>query len=104
MGRAGVATDMVQPRLPPPDRSSCSTGQAWDADGAGAPTSSVSLYQLIQQCSCFLEIGRVEAFGKPAIDRREQIAGVAALALVAPEAGEAGCSAHLEKARGLRSS
>src|SRR5215467_6848445 len=46
--------------------------------------------QLVQQRLRFLEVLRVETHGEPAVDRREKIAGFGALALVAPEAGEAG--------------
>ena len=40
---------------------------------------------------------RVKAFSEPAVDRREEIAGFGALALVAPEAGEAGGGAQLKR-------
>jgi hypothetical protein len=36
-----------------------------------------------------LQDWRVEAFGKPAIDRGEKIVGLLPFALIAPEAGEA---------------
>jgi hypothetical protein len=42
--------------------------------------------QLIEQRLRVLQDGRVEAFGEPAVDRREESTGVVALALVAPEA------------------
>src|SRR5262249_55523935 len=45
--------------------------------------------QLVEQRLCLLEIGSIEAFGEPAVDRREQIAGFGAAALVAAEPGEA---------------
>ena len=45
--------------------------------------------QFVEQRLCLFEIGRVEAFGEPAVDRREEIAGFGAPALVAPEPGEA---------------
>jgi hypothetical protein len=35
-----------------------------------------------------LQHRRVETFGEPAIDRREEIMGFGALALISPEAGE----------------
>ena len=41
-----------------------------------------------------LEDRRVEALREPVVGRREQIAGFGALALVTPEAGEAGGSAQ----------
>ena len=45
--------------------------------------------QLIEQCLSLLQVARVEAFGKPAVDRSEQVASLLRLALVAPEAREA---------------
>ena len=41
--------------------------------------------QLLQQRLSLLQIERVEALGEPAVDRGEQIAGLPALALLAPE-------------------
>jgi len=43
----------------------------------------------------------VEAFGEPAVDRRKQVAGFGALALIAPQAGEAGGGAQLPDFRTL---
>jgi hypothetical protein len=43
----------------------------------------------------FSQDRRVETFREPILDRREQTAGFIALALVAPEAGEAGSGAQL---------
>src|SRR5262249_24307703 len=40
------------------------------------------------------QVRRVEAFGEPAVDGREEIAGFGALDLVAPEASEAGRGAE----------
>jgi hypothetical protein len=49
--------------------------------------------QLLQQRLRFLQIARVEAFGEPIINRRQQFARLLPFALVAPEAGEAhGCA------------
>src|SRR5262245_26344603 len=45
--------------------------------------------QLVQQRLCFFQVGCVEPFGEPAIDRREEVAGFGAAALVLPETGEA---------------
>src|SRR5215472_2464691 len=39
----------------------------------------------------------VEAFGKPAVDRREKISGLGAPILVAPEPGEAHSGAQFER-------
>src|SRR6202047_4459604 len=45
--------------------------------------------QLAEQFLRLLQIGGIEALGKPAVDRREKIAGFSAAALVAAEPGEA---------------
>jgi hypothetical protein len=39
----------------------------------------------VQQRLRLLQVERVEAFGEPAVDRREKIAGLVLLALIAPE-------------------
>src|SRR5262249_6735381 len=46
------------------------------------------LAQLVEHCLRILEVGRVEAFGEPAVDRREQVMGFGTAALVAAELGE----------------
>jgi DNA-binding NarL/FixJ family response regulator len=43
----------------------------------------------VEQSLRLFEVGRVEAFGEPTMDRRENIACFGSLALVTPEAGEA---------------
>src|SRR5258708_31504989 len=53
--------------------------------------------KLLEQHLRRFEVRCVEAFGEPAADRREEVAGFVALALVAPEAGEAGGGAKLER-------
>jgi hypothetical protein len=45
--------------------------------------------QRVEQRLCLFEIGCVEAFGEPAVNRREQVAGFGVAALVAAEPGEA---------------
>ena len=40
--------------------------------------------QLVEQGLSLLQVDRVEAFGEPAVDRREEITGFGAFALVAP--------------------
>jgi plasmid stabilization system protein ParE len=61
--------------------------------GATAPfdlrLASVGSSKPAQQRLCLFEVGRGKAFGEPAIDRRQHIAGLGATALVAAEAGEA---------------
>jgi hypothetical protein len=44
---------------------------------------------LIKQCFCLLQNRRIEAFGEPDIDRRQQVAGLATLTLIDPKASEA---------------
>ena len=46
--------------------------------------------QLIEQRLSFLQIARVKPFRKPAVDRSEKLAGLLLLALIAPQACEAG--------------
>src|SRR5713226_8436231 len=45
--------------------------------------------QLVEQRLCVFEVGGAEAFGEPAVDRREEVAGFGVAALVAAEPGEA---------------
>jgi hypothetical protein len=45
--------------------------------------------QFVEQRFCLFEIGRAEAFGEPAIDRREQVARFGMAPLVAAQPGEA---------------
>ena len=45
--------------------------------------------ELVQQRLCVFEVGRIKALGEPAVDRREDIAGLGLAALVTPEPGEA---------------
>src|SRR5271166_7057805 len=47
------------------------------------------LSQFVEQRPGFFQIGGVEAFGEPAVDRGEKIAGLTTLALIAPQPGEA---------------
>ena len=51
----------------------------------GAVSDYESGVQLIEQRLGLLQIERVEAFGEPAVDRSEKIAGLIPLALIAPE-------------------
>src|SRR5438477_3920450 len=45
--------------------------------------------QFVQQRLCLFQIGGVETFGEPTVDRREEVAGFGVAALVAAEPGEA---------------
>ena len=72
-------------------------GHVGDRSSPAAPYHTISVsaaryYRLSSSSSALasLEIGRVKALGEPAVDRREESAGFGALALVAPEPGEAG--------------
>src|SRR4051794_10185435 len=51
--------------------------------------------KLDQQRLRLFEVGGTEAFGEPAVDRREKIAGLGVAALVAAEPGKACCGAQL---------
>ena len=45
--------------------------------------------QFVEQRLCFFEIGGIEAFGEPVVNRREKIAGLVVTTLVSTEPGEA---------------
>jgi hypothetical protein len=45
--------------------------------------------QLIEQRLGLLQVGRIEAFGEPIVDRREKIVRLPSLAMIAPKAREA---------------
>ena len=49
-------------------------------------SASVALCQCLQQCLGILEVGRVEPFGEPAVDRGQQGTRFGPLALLLPEA------------------
>ena len=55
------------------------------------------LHQLVEQRFGFFEIGCVEAFGEPTVDRREDVTGFDLAALVAAEPDEAYGSAQFPK-------
>src|ERR1700730_480895 len=57
--------------------------------------------QFVMQRLCLFQVDGVEAFGEPAVDRREKIAGFGAAALVAAEPGEAHGGAQLPELRFL---
>ena len=60
--------------------------------------------ELVEQRLRVLEIGGVEALGEPAVDWREQVAGLSALALMRPQPGEAGRGAEFPGSGALRAS
>ena len=43
----------------------------------------------LKQRLCFLKIARLETFGEPTVDRREEVAGFPVATLIAAEPGEA---------------
>jgi hypothetical protein len=53
--------------------------------------------QFVEQRLCLFEIGRVEAFGEPAVDRREKLAGFDLPTLLAAQPGQAHGSAQFPK-------
>ena len=57
--------------------------------------------ELVEQRLGVLEHRRVEAFGEPVMDRRQQIVSFGALALVTPEPGAASSGAQLPELRTL---
>jgi hypothetical protein len=57
--------------------------------------------QLVQHCLRFLQHRRLEAFGEPTIDRREEAASLRTLALVEPQPGKASRCAQSQEARTL---
>src|SRR5215472_10331833 len=59
------------------------------------------LPQLVEQRLRLDEVARVEAFGEPAVDGREEVAGSGALALVAQQPREARRGAQLQGSRAL---
>jgi hypothetical protein len=63
----------------------------------------LSSCQLIEQHLRLLQIERIKALGKPAVDRSEKLASLLRLALVAPEPRHAHCGAEFS-ARATRCS
>src|ERR1700720_404885 len=65
--------------------------------GSGECTTRISSSrQLIEERLRLLQVGGVEAFGKPAIDRGDEVAGFGAPALLAPQPGEIADGAQFE--------
>jgi hypothetical protein len=70
----------VAPSLPPMSARGPNTGSV---------NHSVALSrEFVEQRLCFLKVTSVEALGEPTVNRREQSAGLSALALVSLESGE----------------
>src|SRR5215472_15748384 len=82
----------------PMRRGTSATEGAWQ--NRGSPSRSkdeTGSRQLVEQRLGILQDRRVETFGEPAVDWREQITGFGAFALVTPKAAKAGVGAQLEK-------
>ena len=58
--------------------------------GSTGVSTGVALRQRIQQCLRLLQISRVKALGEPAVDGCQQRVGFGALALLLPQARQAG--------------
>jgi len=74
---------------PPGSRSSAKLNQTGSRSGNAQPLRA----EFDEQCLRVFEIGSVEAFGKPTINRREKLAGLGVAALIAAEPGKARGSA-----------
>ena len=68
--------------------------RAW-LESQGVSTE-VALRQHVQQCFRLLQVSGIEAFGEPAVDRGQQLAGRGAFALMLPQAGQAHGGAQLQ--------
>src|SRR6516165_9901987 len=55
--------------------------------------------QFVEQRLCFFQIGGVESFGEPAVDRGEEVAGFGTPALFAPQPREARGGAQFQRFR-----
>src|SRR5262252_2758031 len=58
-------------------------------------STSVALRQCLQQHLGLLEVGGVKPLGEPAVDRRQQRAGLSTLPLMLPQPTQAHCRAQL---------
>src|SRR6202048_12590 len=77
-----------------------SPADRWIYRGAVIRTTRISSSrQLVEQRLCLFQVGGVEAFGEPAVDRPEEVAGFGAPALLAPEAGEIAGGAQFQRFR-----
>ena len=62
--------------------------------GFGLSVTNALAVEFVEQELCLLEIGRTEALGEPAVDRREQIASFIPLILITPKPRHAHCCAE----------
>src|SRR5215831_4311556 len=57
--------------------------------GSKGVSTGVALRQRVQQCLHILQVSRIKSFGEPAVDRREQLVGLTAFALLLPQPAQA---------------
>ena len=69
--------------------------RSWANGLSGVLGTPMLLRQRLQQGFGLLEVSGVKALGEPAVDRRQQLVGLGALALLLPQAGQAGGGAQL---------
>ena len=81
-------------RIEPPDSHFCALQTPHCQRGPHSQKPRALRVQRHEQALCLFEIRCVKALGKPHIDRREKIAGLAAPALIVPETGKARSSAQ----------
>jgi hypothetical protein len=58
-------------------------------EGSKGVSTGVALRQRLQQCLRLLQVSGVKALGEPAVDRREQLVGLTAFALLLPQPAQA---------------
>jgi hypothetical protein len=92
-GRAGTACPFYSPQQTSSDGPAMSVSCQ---DRKSSVTLMALSRELVEQRLRFLQVAGVEAFGEPAVDRREQTVGLRLLALVAPESGETDRGSQLE--------
>src|SRR5262249_42117900 len=76
-----------------PPRPIRSHGPVMHVKSCGACT----LRECLQQRLGLLEVSRVKTLGEPAVDRRQERAGFSALALLLPQAAQAGRSPEFQR-------
>src|SRR5215831_20303646 len=67
--------------------------------GSKSVSTGVTLRQRVQQRLGLLEVGGVKAFGEPAVDLHQELAGLSALAQVLPEPTQAHCRPQFQRLR-----
>src|SRR5215510_11484757 len=89
--RASKSITAPPPGLAPPRPGATRRSSPSGAPGMAGTRALLRLSpQLFQQCHGLLQVGGVKAFGEPTVNRREQLVGLGALALLLPQP----CQAH----------